>query len=66
VVVLQAPMTPLKSKVRTCTQMTVRGREWSPREWSRWEASDIDGQTQEGETSGKKTNQATQRCFAAH
>jgi len=27
-------------------------------QWSRWEASDIDGQTREGETSGKKASQA--------
>ena len=33
-------------------------QEWSPREWSRWEASDMDGQTREGESSGKKTSQA--------
>ena len=32
--------------------------QWSPRERSRWEANDIDGQTREGETSGKKANQA--------
>ena len=27
-------------------------------EWSRWEASDIDGRTREGEPSGTKANQA--------
>ncbi len=32
--------------------------EWSRREWSRWEESDIDGQTREGEASGIKPNQA--------
>jgi len=32
--------------------------EWSQREWSRWEESDIDGQTREGEASGMKPNQA--------
>src|SRR5438270_882765 len=30
----------------------------SQREWSRWDSSDIDGQTREGENSGKKANQA--------
>jgi plasmid stabilization system protein ParE len=30
----------------------------SPREWSRWEASDMDGQTREGERSGTNANQA--------
>src|SRR5207253_3444426 len=34
------------------------GSEWSRREWSRWEESDIDGQTREGEASGMKPNQA--------
>src|SRR5947199_1215263 len=32
-------------------------REWSPREWSRWDASDMDGQTREGEAFGLKPNQ---------
>jgi hypothetical protein len=32
--------------------------ESSQREWSRWESSDMDGQTREGETSGEKANQA--------
>jgi len=27
-------------------------------QWSRWEASDMDGRTREGEPSGKKANQA--------
>ena len=33
-------------------------REWSPREWSRWDVSDMDGQTREGEAFGLKPNQA--------
>ena len=37
----------------------IEGRsESSQREWSRWGSSDMDGQTREGETSGKKANQA--------
>jgi hypothetical protein len=28
-------------------------------QWSRWEASDIDGRTREGEPFGRKANQAT-------
>jgi hypothetical protein len=31
------------------------GTNW---QWSRWEASDMDGKTREGEHSGKKANQA--------
>lgn len=31
--------------------------QWSPREWSRWDASDMDGQTREGEAFGLKPNQ---------
>ncbi len=33
-------------------------KEWSPREWSRWDVSDMDGQTREGEAFGLKPNQA--------
>jgi len=33
----------------------INGKDW---QWSRGEASDKDGQTREGEASGKKPNQA--------
>src|SRR5437763_6987126 len=40
-------------------------QESSPREWSRWEASDMDGRTREGELSGKKVNQAVRHGRAS-
>lgn len=37
----------------------------SPREWSRWETSDMDGQTREGELFGRKASQAGARWTSA-
>jgi hypothetical protein len=39
--------------------------EWSQRERSRWDASDMDGQTREGEASGMKPNQPVRHRRAA-
>ena len=46
------------NKMTAKTRISIeRERERSPREWSRWDASDMDGQTREGEAFGLKPNQ---------
>jgi len=50
-----------RALISAATQGDVKPAHDAGREWSRWEESDIDGQTREGEASGMKPNQAVRR-----